>query len=75
MFIFLPDKYTARQRHQQLLMHTGFPMETRPMEMTRTEKHGIFLAFPWLLILKKAYYMQYSNHTMTQDNNITNCLI
>jgi len=50
-------------------------METRPVAMKKTEKHGIFLAFPWLLILKKAYYMQYSNHTMTQDNNITNCLI
>lgn len=37
------------------------------MEMTRTEKHGIFLAFPWFLILNKAYYMQYSNYTLTQD--------
>ncbi len=75
MFILLAGKYTARQRHQQLLMHRGFLMETRPMEMTRTEKHGIFLAFPWLLILNKAYYMQYSNYTLTQDNNLTDCLI
>jgi len=67
MFIVLPGKYAARQRQQQLWMHTGFPRETRPMEMTRTEKHGIFLAFPWFLILNKAYYMQYSNYTLTQD--------
>jgi hypothetical protein len=75
MFILLPGKYTARQRQQQLLMHRGFLMETHPVAMKKTEKHGIFLAFPWLLISNKAYYMQYSNHALTQDNHLTYCLI